>query len=176
MPVDIIQSARNILGENKFLSLATYDKSGNVWATPLSYAIDEEYNLYFTTAVDSTHVEHIKKNPYVSFSIFNSTLRVSDIDGLQIKGLVGEVEKADLPRIVKMYYKQVFPDEAERKEWEAQPEYFTSDEFPVYRFFQILPLEIYKRDTENTEVDRRVEININELKKIPAKHPTLNEE
>lgn len=174
MASDIIDLTRKILKENKFLSLATTNKEGEVWAAPLSYAIDESYNFYFVTALDSIHIQHIRKNPYIAFSIFNSTLRVSDIDGLQIKGIVGEVEKNELPSIVKMYYQQVFPDIEERKEWEAEPEQFTKDDFPVYRFFQIVPTEIYKRDTDNTEVDRRVQINIELLKKVPAKYPTLN--
>ena len=70
MIFDVIQLARKILKENKFLSLATTDKNGDVWATPLSYALDEEYNFYFTTAVDSTHVEHIKKNPYIALQSY----------------------------------------------------------------------------------------------------------
>ena len=171
--IDMVKLTRKILKENKFMSLATTNKKGEVWATPLSYALDEEYNFYFTTVLDSTHVEHIKENPYVSFSIFNSTVKISDVDGLQIKGIVGEVEKEDLPKIVTMYYIQLFEDPKERKEWEAEPEYFTKNDFPVYRFFQIVPTEIYKRDTENDDVDRRIQINIEDLKKEPAKYPGL---
>lgn len=157
--------ARDIIKNNRFFSLATRNKKGDVWATPLSYSVDKDYNFYFTTAIDSIHIDHIRENPYVAFSIFNSTRRVSDIDGLQIKGIVGEVEREKLSIIVKEYYLQVFPDADERTEWEAPWENFTKDDFPVYRFFQIVPLEIYKRDTDNDEVDRRVQIDINELKK-----------
>jgi uncharacterized protein YhbP (UPF0306 family) len=160
------QMARNIIKTNRFLSLATRNNKDEVWATPLSYSVDSDYNFYFTTAVDSIHIDHIRENPYVAFSIFDSTRRVSDIDGIQIKGIVGEVEKERLPTIVKQYYLQVFPDADERAEWESPWEQFTKDDFPVYRFFQIIPLEIYKRDTDNDEVDRRVKINIDDLKKI----------
>ncbi len=162
--MDFYELARKIVKENKFLTLATVNKEGEIWATPLSYSTDEDYNFYFTTAIDSKHIDHIKENPYVAFTIFNSTKRVSDIDGLQIKGIVGEVEKDRLPVIVKDYYKQVFPDIEERKLWEADPEYFTKDEFPVYRFFQIMPIEIYKRDTDNIDVDRRVKLELEKLK------------
>lgn len=158
--------AADIIKNNKFLSLATTNKKGEVWATPLSYVFDENCNFYFTTAVDSIHIDHIKENPYVAFSIFNSQVRVSDIDGLQIKGIVGEVEREELQKICSIYYPYVFPDLEERKLWEAPPEYFTKDDFPVYRFFQIIPTEIYKRDTENLDVDRRVQIDIEVLKNL----------
>lgn len=160
---DITEMAANIIRTNRFLSLATTNSKSEVWVTPLSYVCDEKCDFYLTTAIDSVHIDNIKINPYVAFSIFNSTLRVSDIDGLQIRGIIGEVERADLERVVKMYYQHVFPDLEERKLWEAPAEYFTQDEFPVYRFFQITPIEVYKRDTINIDVDRRVKIDIPKL-------------
>jgi uncharacterized protein YhbP (UPF0306 family) len=160
------EMAKNIIKNNKFLSLATCNNKGEVWIAPLSYSVDNDLNFYFTTAVDSIHIDHIRENPYVAFSIFNSTKNVSDIDGLQFKGVAGEVERSKLASIVPEYYKQVFPDPTEREEWESSWEHFTIDVFPVYRFFQIIPIEIYKRDTENDDVDRRVQISIDLLKEI----------
>lgn len=161
--MNFTRMAKEIIIGNRFLSLATCNEQGEVWSTPLSYSIDENYNFYITTATDSLHINHIKENPYVAFSIFDSTRRVSNIDGLQIKGIMGEVERDKLPDIVKQYYLQVFPDLEERIEWETPWEHFVEDEFPVYRFFQIVPIEIYKRDTSTDEVDRRVSIDINQL-------------
>lgn len=158
--------AKEIIKGNRFLSLATCNAQGEVWATPLSYSTDDNFNFYITTATDSIHVEHIKENPYVAFSIFDSNRRVSDIDGVQIKGIMGEVERDKLPEIVTQYYLQVFPDLDERLEWETSWEHFTKDDFPVYRFFQIVPTEIYKRDTSTDEVDRRVSIDIEDLVKL----------
>ena len=158
--------ASKIIKSNRFLSLATTNKKGEIWCTPLSYVCDENVNFYFTTAIDSIHVDYIKENPFIAFSIFDSTKRVSDIDGLQIRGIVGEVEKSDLDRVVDMYYKHVFPDPAERELWVSPAENFTKDDFPVYRFFQIVPTEIYKRDTVNIDVDRRVDVDIDKLKDL----------
>lgn len=162
--MNFTQMAWEIIHSNRFLSLATTNRKGEVWVTPLSYSIDSEYNFYVTTAIDSLHIDNLKENPYVAFSIFDSTRRVSDIDGLQIKAIMGEVERDKLPEIVKNYYLQVFPDPEERAEWEADWQHFTEDTFPVYRFFQICPIEIYKRDTSTDEVDRRVRIDLDALK------------
>lgn len=162
--VDVNLLAAEIIKSNKFLSLATTNKKGEIWCTPLSYVCDENLNFYFTTAIDSIHVDHIRENPYVAFSVFDSTKRVSDIDGIQVKGIVGEIEKNDLERIVDIYYKHVFPDIEERKLWASPAENFTKDEYPIYRFFQIVPIEIYKRDTINIDVDRRIDVDMKQLK------------
>lgn len=164
--MNFTEMAKEIIVGNRFLCLATRNGKGEVWTTPLSYSFDEEFNFYITTALDSVHIDHVRENPYVSFAIYDSTRRVSDIDGIQALGIMGEVEKEKLPQIVKQYYLHVFPDPEERREWEAPWEHFTEKEFPVYRFFQIMPTVLYKRDTSTDEVDRRVCINLNELKKL----------
>ena len=162
---NIYELTKEIIKDNKFMSLATTDNDGKVWSTPLSYSIDENYNFYFTSELDSKHVMNIMDNPEVSFTIFDSTRRVSDVDGLQISGIVGQVDPNNLEKVVKNYYQTVFKDPKEREEWEAPYTYFLGEEKPVYRFFQIMPTEIYKRDTEYLDGDRRVKIDLEELKK-----------
>lgn len=162
---NIYEMTKDIIKNNKFLSLATVDNDGKVWSTLLSYSVDDNYNFYFTSELDSKHVINIIDNPEVSFTIFDSTRRVSDIDGLQVTGIVGQVDPNELEKVVKNYYLTVFKDPEERKEWEAPYTYLLENNKPVYRFFQIKPTEIYKRDTENLDADRRVKIDLEELKK-----------
>ena len=164
MNKDIYELTKEIIEGNKFLSLATVDNDGNLWSTPLSYSYDENYNFYFTSELDSQHIINIIDNPNVSFTIFDSTRRVSDVDGLQIRGIVGEVDKENLEKVVKKYYQFVFKDPKEREEWEAPYTYFLENNKPIYRFFQIMPTEIYKRDTEYLDGDRRVKIDIEKLR------------
>ena len=164
MNKNIYEMTKEIIEGNKFLSLATVDNDGNLWTTPLSYSYDEDYNFYFTSELDSQHIINIIDNPNVSFTIFDSTKRVSDVDGLQIRGIVGEVDKDNLEKVVKNYYQFVFKDPREREEWEAPYTYFLENNKPIYRFFQIMPTEIYKRDTEYLDGDRRVKLDIDTLK------------
>ena len=165
MKKEIYEMTKKIIEDNKFLSLSTIDNDGNLWTTPLSYSYDEDCSFYFTSELDSQHIINIIDNPNVSFTIFDSTRRVSDVDGLQIRGIVGEVERKDLEKVVKNYYRLVFKDPEERREWEAPYTYFLENNKPIYRFFQILPIEIYKRDTDYIDGDRRIKIDINTLKK-----------
>ena len=173
--MDKTEKTRSIIANNKYFVMATYGSENSLWTCPLTYVVDENYDFYIVTALDSTHVENIKKNPRIAFTIFDSTLGIDDIDAVQANGIIGQVDNDDLPSVVKMYYEQAFPDPKVRSEWEAPVENFMKDDFPCYRFFQIKVMEIYKRDTENTDIDRRVKIDIEELKKEAAKHPTLNE-
>ena len=154
------------------MSLAT-GFGGKVWIAPLAYVVDEEYNFYFTSATDSIHCQHIKNNPNVAFSIFNSTLPSDTVDGLQIAAVAGQVESKDLKAVVDLYFNQVFEDPEDRARWSQPIEHYTSNSFPFQRFFQIVPMEVYKIDTSTIEVDRRLEIKLSEIKSEPAKFPTL---
>jgi len=172
MNTSVVEKARQIISENHFLSLATC--SGNkVWAAAIAYVVDEDYNFYFYSALDSLHMQHIKKHPEVAFTIFSSDKIPDEADGLQIAGIAGQVEKELLPRVVNFYYHQSFPNPEARAKWQTSYEHFLENKFPFQRFFCIVPQEIYKLDSSILEVDRRLDINIAELKKEPAKRPIL---
>lgn len=163
---DIVSKSRSIISENRYLTLAT---SGNnkPWVAGLAYAVDKNYNFYFYSAKNSRHGEHIAQNPNVAFSIFNSTSPSEEVDGLQIEGVASLIEILELPKVMALYYEQSFPDEALRKMWSQPIEAFR--DIAIKRFYKLQPLHIYKLDLSTIEVDIRVEIDLNELKKIPAK-------
>lgn len=174
MDTKVVDKARQIIETNRFLSLATCSNN-KVWAAAIAYVVDEEYNFYFYSALDSLHMQHIKNHPEVAFTIFSSNLIPEEADGLQIAGIVGQVEKHELSQVVNFYYNQMFPDPEVRAKWQAPYEHFLKNEFPFQRFFRIVPSEIFKLDNTVLEVDRRLEIKINELKQKPAKLPTLSD-
>jgi len=51
-----------VLAENKYLCLATANKEGEAWASPLISIHDKSYNFYFISHVKSKHSKNIKKN------------------------------------------------------------------------------------------------------------------
>ena len=63
--------AIEILKSNKYLSLGTTD--GIIpWVAPVFYCMDESFNLYFISQLDSLHSIHMQKQPLVSFAVFDS--------------------------------------------------------------------------------------------------------
>jgi len=160
-----VEKARQIIVSNRYLALATC--SGETpWVAALAYAVDKDYIFYFYSAKNSLHIEHIKKNPNVAFTIYNSTLPSDEVDGLQIAGIVTQVKLIDLPRVIRLYYEQTFPDEIIRAKWKQPISAFK--DVAIKRFYQIKPIKVYKIDLSTTEVDRRIEISLEELCRYPA--------
>lgn len=160
------EKVKSIIQNNKFLHLATSDAEGNVWAAPLTFAFDDEYRMYFHSAVDSTHIENIKENPVVSFSICDSEQNLMEIDGIQGKGIIGQVDAEDLERVHALFFKRQMPNDEIRSKMAPPAAVFQSEEFPQLRFFCMIPTEMYKKNMEIMGICRRVQIDIEELKKI----------
>lgn len=64
----------HILESEKYLTLATSDKSGSNWASPLCFsATRDAKKIFFISLRESRHAKNIHENPQVGFAIFDST-------------------------------------------------------------------------------------------------------
>ena len=151
------EKARTIIRANRYMSLAT-SIQGETWIAPLAYAYDEQFNFYWYSEKTARHSQHIELNQSVAVAIFNSEASSDEVDGLQIIGLATEVAPCDLPGIAEPYFCQSFPDEKTRARWSKPVECFVGD--APQRFYRFKPVKVYKCDTENTSVDRRLLVDL----------------
>lgn len=161
-----VEKCRNIIGQNRYLSLATA-LDGTPWVAALAYAVDHDYNFYYYSAKDSLHSKHISGNPRIAMTIYDSRLSSDEVDGVQASGVVSQVSISELPHVIAIYYMQVFSDEIIREKWKQPVEAFHG--IAKKRFYKISLDHIYKLDLETIEVDQRVEIDIEELRRIPPR-------
>lgn len=151
--------AKEIIENNMYLSIATSDGE-NSWIAPLFYTIDEQYNFYFVSAIDSVHAQHIQKNPHVAIAIFDSHQPEGTGNGVQIKAKAGLVDEREYPKVMEYFQRKLFPDEEERAKHPINPKEYSGT---VRRIFKIEPLKCYVQDTEYWKVkkiDRRIEVKL----------------
>lgn len=144
--IDLNEIARKIVKENIYLTLATSD--GTPWAAPLFYAVDDKYNFYYISQMDSLHTQHILKNPTVAFAIFDSHQKEGTGNGVQGLGKAYPLKDEELPEAFKWYHTTFI---------EMRPESFTGD--APYRFFKIVTEKFYVLDPD-AKVDKRVEVKL----------------
>lgn len=157
------QEVKEFLIYSKYMCIGTSDKSGNVWTAPLTYVVDEELNMYFHSALDSTHIQHIRENPEVAFSIYDSEQLLANIDGIQGKAIVGQLESDEVEKIHKMFFEKHIPNEEIRKQFAPPYQAFLSEDVPQKRFFKMYITEMYKKNLDIFEVARRQRIEKNNL-------------
>ena len=84
---ELNKKAVEILKSNIYLTLATTD--GKLpWAAPVFYCLDEDFNFYFISQMDSVHTVHILKQPKVAFAVFDSHQPEGEGNGVQGSGSV----------------------------------------------------------------------------------------
>ena len=160
--------AKQIIERNRYLCLASVSQTGQVWASPVSYCFDTEYNFYFQTSLDSVHVDNFRFNPEISASIYDSTQRVEDIDGIQMSGIVGEVEADCISQIYDLFISHVIP-EPDRCRLAPPLKVFTREGGTSLRFFQFTPVDMFKKDLNIMGVARRSRIDLGKLRELRAK-------
>jgi len=103
--VDDLEKITNFIYEHHVMTLATHYK-GEVSACSLFYVYDEKKRIFVVaSADDTTHIKHIQENPNIAANILLETKTVGKIQGLQLRGLMHELQDTSL---MGLYFK-AFP-------------------------------------------------------------------
>lgn len=138
------QFARDIIKNNIYLTLATAD--GEPWVAPVYYCVDDKYNFYFMSQMDSLHTQHILKNPVVAFAIFDSHQKEGTGNGIQGKGKAYLVKEDEIDEALRWYHTTFV--ELTKEGLANSP----------YNFFKIIPEKFYILDPDEKHVDKRIEV------------------
>lgn len=144
---ELVKLAKDIIKNNIYLTLGTAD--ANPWVAPLFYCVNENYNFYFISQLDSLHTKQMLKNPKVAFSIFDSHAEEGKGTGIQAMGDIHMVDEVELETEINNYHTTFI---------EIKPEFLKGD--APYRLFKLTPLEVWVTDPE-AKVDKRVLVNLN---------------
>lgn len=140
------QFARDIVKNNIYLTLGTAD--GEPWVATVYYCVDDKYTFYFMSQMDSLHTQHILKNPVVAFAIFDSHQKEGTGNGVQGKGRARLLKGKEINEALRWYH-TAFID-LTKKALANSP----------YNFFKIIPKKFYILDSDETHVDKRVEVSL----------------
>lgn len=149
------EKALRIIDDNDYMVISTCDLDNTPWSAAVFYAYDDKYNFYFISAIDSLHAKHIKKNPKVSFIIFDSLQQIGDSDSVQAEGKAIIVPDSDVKEAIQVYSKRLARKSGGEGMSDYDPKgYSGASEF---RFFKITLSRLF-----TTGEERRVEIDLKE--------------
>lgn len=90
------ETARKLLKDIKYATIATADPGGKPWNTPVFCAYDAHSNIYWSSHPGSSHSQNIAASGKVFIVIYNSTAKEGEGVGLYIEAtahaLTDEVE------------------------------------------------------------------------------------
>ncbi len=151
--------ARQIIEENIYMTIATSSKSGRPWISPVFFAYDENYNLFWGSNKNSLHSQLIRSNPEVAIVIFDSQAPEGEGDGVYFEGRVTVLDTGpEIARAMELLNKRVTKDEFRVKKIGE-----VTDQ-GVWRIYRATPSKISKLTEgeliNGQYIDKRIEIKL----------------
>lgn len=157
--MDLTKKAKEIIEENIYMTIASSSIEGKPWISPVFFAYDNNYNLYWVSNKSSLHSTLLKNNPQAAIVIFNSQAPEGKGDGVYFETQVYELEdEAEIQSAMEILNKRVTKDEFRvRKVGEV-----TAD--GVWRIYKAVPIKISKLTegefVNGQYIDKRVEVDL----------------
>lgn len=157
MSDDYIQKAKATFERIIYATIATADKNGQPWNSPVRYYSDDDLNIYWFSDKQNQHSQNIRANDKAFIVIYDSTAPEGDGEGLYIEVSACEI---DDPEEIKL---------ALSLKQESSTE--TPDDFAgnaIRRVYKAQPQRVWMNDAEMQDGvfvrDYRVELSLNDLK------------
>ena len=83
--------AQQTIASNIYMSLATSSLDGKPWISPVFFAYDDRYNLFWVSDKEALHSRLIRINPQVAIVMFNSQAREGEGDGVYFEASACEL-------------------------------------------------------------------------------------
>ena len=155
----LADQAKKIIKENIYLTIATSTIDGKPWISPLFFAYDENYNLYWISNKDSLHSQLIRKNHRVAIVIFDSSAPEGKGNGVYFDAKAKELqEEFELNKAIEILNNRTKIEEFKIKSIDGIRGQ------GVWRIYRAIPFKIYKltegKFINDQYVDERVEITL----------------
>jgi uncharacterized protein YhbP (UPF0306 family) len=99
-----VEKAKKIISDNIYMTIATATSDGIPWISPLFFAYDEKYNLYWVSEKNSKHSNLIRNNPKIAIVIFDSTAPIGDGDGVYLEATAEELSDVHTIKVAMKIY------------------------------------------------------------------------
>ena len=102
--------ARWLLEAQDVMTVATADEAGKPSASPVAFAHDEDFNLYWVSSKTATHSDNIRKRPEIDIAVFASDSE----DGVFVHATATELEdEAEIERAIALLNQRSQPSKFE---------------------------------------------------------------
>ncbi|MFK4089019.1 pyridoxamine 5'-phosphate oxidase family protein [Kribbella sp. NPDC020789] len=96
------KTAHRIIEANDYLTLATADRDGRPWASPVYYTPDGA-DFYWISRPDSRHSLNLAERPEVAIVIFDSQVPVFQGEAVYLTAYAEQVGVPELPRCLQIF-------------------------------------------------------------------------
>jgi hypothetical protein len=100
---DLAAVARAVIEANSYLTVATADRAGEPWPSPVWYAHRGYREFFWASSPDSRHSRNLAQRPQAGIVIFDSRVPAGAAQAVYLTVTAAEVTPAGLPGGVEVY-------------------------------------------------------------------------
>jgi uncharacterized protein YhbP (UPF0306 family) len=157
---EVLQKARYIIDSNYYCTLSTCSPDGFPWASPVFFAYDQDWNIYWASATASRHSQNLHHNRgRAAIAIYSTSADEGKGQGLYLSGIAGELEPERTPSVMKIFLNRV-----DKPPVRTEADYLP----PSYRrLYHFRPQEVWitgeRAAFGNVLVDTKIQLNLADL-------------
>lgn len=152
--------AVEILRKIRYATIATANKDGKPWNSPVAHEYDNQLNVYWFSDKQNRHSQNVRENENVFIVIYDSTVPEGDGEGVYIEAKA--VELTDPEEILSV--RKIKKGE----DYEGKPNDSLGD--AIRRVYKAEPQRVWMNDAEVTDGvfirDYRVDISLNTIRRL----------
>lgn len=152
--------ARKIIEKNQYISIASADRKGVPWISPVVYCYDVNWNIYFVSMPTSRHCSNLSTNNKVACAIFDSRQKWGEGVGLQIEANSEVLNLKESIRVSKIYALRKYPYGGINTKVATNFIKSMVLKGKQYKIYKITPTTIWMNDP-NSRLDVRVKVDLN---------------
>lgn len=102
---DVIATAHRIIESIHYCALSTCSPDGFPWSSPVLFVYDKDWNIYWSSAIASTHSQNLYGNGgRAAIAIYDTRLDQGSVKGLYFTGTASELNPAQVESIMKQLF------------------------------------------------------------------------
>ena len=102
-PPDPARIARAVIDANSYLTLATADRAGRPWASPVWYAQAGYREFFWVSSPDTRHSRNLAERPQAGIVIFDSHVRAGAAQAVYLTVTAAELAPGELAQRIDVY-------------------------------------------------------------------------
>ncbi|MER5209641.1 pyridoxamine 5'-phosphate oxidase family protein [Streptomyces sp. NPDC002838] len=98
-----VRIARDIIDANKYMVLATADREGVPWSSPVYFAHRDCREFFWVSSPRATHSRNLAVRPQVGLVVFDSSVPISTGQGVYMSAIAAAVDSADTQTAIEVF-------------------------------------------------------------------------
>lgn len=103
---EAIAQARRLLDATLYCTLSTCSAQGEPWASPLLFAYDRHWQIYWSSAIAAQHSQNLYQTGKAAIAIYGSGVPQAAVEGLYLSGMARELERDRAAEIAALFDKR----------------------------------------------------------------------